>query len=73
MTNKVVKLYIEGYRKYYDDDYVYNPTTGVITLSSPVLYGQRFIVEAYPVDTWDECNLTTSVVGDFPYDFPFDF
>lgn len=73
LTNKVIKLFIEGYRKYYGDDYVYNPTTGVITLSTPVIANQRFVIEAHPLGNYIECDLTSGGASGFPYDLPFDF
>lgn len=73
LTNKKISIYLERYRLFQGDDFIYEASTGLITFATALLAGQRVVIEVMPSNLWTQCIYQTGASVGFPYDFPASF
>lgn len=72
VSNATVKLYIERRRMTETRDFTIDTSTGIITLTDPLIDTQWVEIDIYPLQTRTVCVVGTGAPVGFDYDFDFD-
>jgi hypothetical protein len=64
VTGKEIDLFLERHLMIPDGvDYTYDPATGTVVMTNPLISGQHLVIHAHEPSVWETCTITTAATG----------